>query len=40
VAVPYDGDAAIMMVQLKQRSLLMFPLIMLMVAVTANDLQW
>jgi len=40
VALPYDGDAALMMVQLKQRRLSAVPLIMLMMTVAANYLQW
>ena len=40
VALLYDGVAQILMVQLKQRCFLRVPLIMLMVAVAANYLQW
>ena len=40
MALPYDGDAALMMVQLKQRRLSAVPLIMLVMTVAANYLQW
>jgi hypothetical protein len=36
----YDGVARILMVLLKQRRLLTVPLIMLMMTIAANDLQW
>ena len=38
--LPYEGDAAIMMVLSKCRALPMVPLIILMMTIAANYLQW
>ena len=40
VLLPYDGDAAMMMVLLEQWRLSLLPLIMLMMTIASNYLQW